>query len=261
MGKYFDDIHASWQSQLEGAPCELTDSKEVSEARSSAVDFDGFVALGDALSKQLRYREAAQAYTSALGLRPDDLSVLRLRAGRYLSTLQLDGSCADLDRCLELGGDKLDILYRLGLCAYFNNEFDKAATNFKDCFPLCDDEMGIAVIYWHSLTAFRSAAVPELLEKYHSGMEVGHHTAYEKAVSVFSGAKTEENVLAELEDEAEDLEYVIALYGICDYLRHIGKNELAEALEDTILVRDGFWPCYAWLAAWNDRRRKEDTDT
>lgn len=253
MGKYFDDVHASWQSQLAGGECEVGDSGEVAAARAAATDYDGCVKLGKALSKQLRYREAAGAYSMALDWRPDDLGALRLRAGRYLSTLQCGKAQADLERCLALGADELDITYRLGLCAYFLRDYSCAMAHFESCMPLCDDEMGIAVIYWHTLCAYRLGVDPALLRRYHVGMEVGHHTAYEIAMSVCTGAKGVDEALAALDNQPEDLEYVIALYGICLFLGHSGEKAKAAAQMQRLLARDGFWPCYAYLAAWGDQ--------
>lgn len=243
---------AFWQSQLTGTPCEARDTAETAAARATARDYDGFIALGSALTQQRCYREAAEAYCCALAERPDDLTALRLRAGRYLSTLQCDKAESDLIRCLELGGEIIDIKYRMGLCSYFQQDYTAATRLFRECFPLCGDELGIALIYWHTLCAYRCGVQASLLAQYHAGMDVGHHTAYEKAVSVCAGILAEDEVLAELEYEADDLEYVTALYGICAYLRHQGKTEQSTSLIKKLFARSGFWPCYAWLAAWND---------
>lgn len=256
MGKHFDDVHALWQSQLTSKPCEVADSDQVKTARLAAKNYEGYVLLGDALSKQLRYREAAEAYSEALQIRPNELPALRLRAGRYLSTLQWDKARADLTRCLELGADRLDITYRLGLCAYLRQNYGEAMNFFEKCLPLCSDEMGIAVIYWHTLSAYRCGAETVLLGKYHTGMDIGHHTAYEKAMGICAGVSRAEDALEELENEPDDLEYVIVLYGVCGYLMHSGGREQSAELMENLLSRDGFWPCYAYLAAWNDGQRK-----
>ena len=155
MGKYFDDIHESWKSQLENMPEEVPDSEEVAAAISAAMDHNSFVALGNALTKQLKYRRAANAYSQALEFSPDNSGTLRLRAGRYVSTLQCEFAISDLEQCLILGEDELDIRYRLGLCRYFMGQYKEAIGQFELCIPLCDDEMGIAVIYWHTLSAYR----------------------------------------------------------------------------------------------------------
>ena len=252
MVKYFDDVHASWQSQLAGIAAEIDDSADVRTARKSVDTAEGLAALGDALSKQLRYREAAETYSDALRLKPDNLSLLRRRAGRYISTLQCAKALEDLERCMVMGGDRLDILYRIGLCRYLMHQYASAYEAFLACFELCDDEMGIAVMYWHTLCSYKLEHAAVLLEKYHSGMAVGHHTAYEKAVSVFAGAHSFDDTYREALNENNDLESVITLYGLCIYASFSEESGCAGRIMEQILQRDGFWPAYAYLAAWND---------
>lgn len=117
--------------------------------------------------------------------------------------------------------------------------------------PLCDEEMGIAVIYWHTLSAARAKKPPALLKDYHPGMAVGHHTAYEKAMQVWSGTTPLPAMLQMLEDEKDDLEYSIVLYGLLWY----PDCDEQECLHEKLLSRGGFWPSFAYLAAWNDRSR------
>ena len=80
--------------------------------------------------------------------------------------------------------------------------------------PLCDDEMGIAVLYWHTLSAARTEKAPMLLKYYRPDMAVGHHTAYEKSMQVWSGTTPLAAALEMLEREEDDLEYGITLYGL-----------------------------------------------
>ncbi len=84
--------------------------------------------------------------------------------------------------------------------------------------------MKIAVIYWNTLASYRAGICPELLEQYHSSMDVGHHMAYKTAVSVFSG----ESVWDEITVGEDSLDAVIILYGLSVYLDHIRKAEEAE---------------------------------
>ena len=207
--------------------------------------------LGNALSRQLRYREAIDAYTEALKCDPENLTALRLRAGRYLSTLQCGEAIRDFDRCLRLGGDRLDCLYRMGIAYYYAGDDAAAEKALESCVPLCDDEMAIAIIYWHTLSAARAGREPELLQYYCKELVVGHHTAYEKAMRVWAGQETPEGMLKQLELEEDDMEYDITLYGL---LKHPECGD-KEALLGKLLRRDGFWPCFAYLAAWNDKNR------
>ena len=252
MGEYFDDIHASCETELRGLPCGLEDSGKVAEIRATATNYDGYIALGKALSEQLRYRESADAYTSALLEKPGDMVALRLRAGRYLSSLQIEKAYVDFTRCLNMGGDELDIKYRLGLCDYYARNDSRAMEWLEACLPIADDEMGIAVIYWHTMCAYRSGKPASLLTAYHTGMEVGHHFAYEKAVRVCAGACSISEIIAQLKNKSEDLHYTITAYGLSLYLRQTGAEAEGQELLENVLARNGFWPCYAYLAAWND---------
>lgn len=252
----FDALHAGIESQVLGLPSGIPDSDAVRQARAQPPSAEHCAVLGKALSRQLRYREAIESYSVGLMLEQENLPLLRLRAGRYLTTLQSDRAIRDFERCLALGAEKLDCLYRMGLAYFYAGRCMDALAQWEACMPLCDDEMGIAVLYWHTLCSARAGKKPALLGQYHTGMAVGHHTAYEKAMRVWSGAAQWLPVLRELE-EADDLEYSIGVYGL---LWHPDcKNR--RSLREELLRRDGFWPNFAYLAAWNDARKTGSAPT
>lgn len=257
MGEFFDKPHTSWETELRGLPCKIADSAAVAAAKAGEKNYAGYIKLGKALSRQLRYREAAGAFSLALRERPEDLIALRLRAGQYLSTLQTEKAREDFENCLALGNEALDITYRLGLCAYYAGDYSHAMGQFEACLPLADDEMGVAILYWHTLCAYRSGRPASLLSAYHAGMEVGHHFAYEKAVRVCAGAGSLAEELTALGAEADDLHYTITAYALSWYLRQLGQETEGQALLRQVRSRDGFWPCYAYLAAWNDENRRK----
>lgn len=247
----FDECHAGIESQILNLSAGVQDSDEVLAARNQDHTADNLLVLGNALSRQLRYREAIEAYTKALELQPDNLLILRLRAGRYLTTLQNDLAIQNFEECLNLGADQLDCLYRIGLAHYYAGRYRKAAEIFKTCISLCDDEMGIAVIYWHTLSSRRAGMKQELLNMYHTDMAVGHHVSYEKAVQVWTGKTSLPIMLETLRLEKDDLEYCITMYGLICHPYCVEK----ELLQTELLRRDGFWPGFAYLAAWNDCAR------
>lgn len=249
MESPFDALHAGIESQILNLPAGIPNSQAIRQAKSLPDSVEKFCALGKALSRQLRYREAIDAYTEGVKLEPENLPLLRLRAGRYLTTLQSDPAIADFEKCLTLGAEKLDCLYRIGLAQYYAGRYEQAMEVFEGCMPLCDDEMGIAVLYWHTLSAARTEKAPMLLKYYRPDMAVGHHTAYEKAMRVWSGTMPLSAALEMLEREEDDLEYGITLYGL---LWHPDCAEKAR-LSQMLLRRDGFWPSFAYLAAWRDR--------
>ncbi len=59
-----------------------------------------------------------------------------------------------------------------------------------------------------------------------------------------------------LQQEESDLEYSMLAYGSFLWLRSSGEEEAADKLLRSILPRDSFWISYAYIAAWNDCRKK-----
>jgi tetratricopeptide (TPR) repeat protein len=250
--KPFLEIHAGPDSQLglsgSAAICTLPDTDKVKELRLT----NDYVALGKELKKSLRYREAALAYTEALEREPDNSEVLMLRGGMFLSTLQCAAAKKDYIHALECGADKMGVFYRLGLCAYYTGDYAAASDWFTRCYPLCDGEMGIAAIYWQSLSAYRNKGEMLLLKEYRDNMDVGHHTAYRYAVRVFLGTVSVDEAMRTIKDEKDGLEQVIEAYGVSVLLKHLGRDAESALLCNQVLKRDDWWIAYSYIAAWND---------
>ena len=85
MKGYFDDLCASKESQLYGAPCMVEDNKKVKELRQAIrgdpKNGELYIKLGDALSYQLRYTEAISAYTDAISKMPQSITGYQKRGG------------------------------------------------------------------------------------------------------------------------------------------------------------------------------------
>ena len=84
----FDIPHAGIESQVDKLPAGIPDSEAVEQAKAMPHSVEKYIALGKSLSRQLRYREAIDAYTEGLKMEPQNLLILRFRAGRYLTTLE-----------------------------------------------------------------------------------------------------------------------------------------------------------------------------
>lgn len=254
MGEFFADVHAMPDSQIENLPCTLKDSPEVLSLRQEE-SYDGLIRLAGALCYQLRYREAIPVYSAAIALQPDNRLAYRLRAPRYLNTLQPALALGDFLTCRTLGGDAVDLSYRMGLCLFLMGKYAWAMEEFSAAYTHSDEEMQIAEIYWHTLCAWRSGEPETMLAKYRAGMDVGHHFSYERVMALAAGYLKPTEFEELLQTENSDLEYSILAYGYTGYLEKNGKKEEAKALRDSILRRDGFWISYAYLAALNDKRR------
>ena len=245
-------MKASIESQLGNAFCAALDTEEMFWLRE-ADDYQSKLSLGNALAAQYRFRDAIDAYGEAMRIRADDPALYIRLGGAYLTLLRFDEAFDAYNRSIVLGADPKSAAYPLGVWHYLNGDYAAAAQYFADCLP-CDDEMKIAVIYWHTLCCFRANTEPFLLPDYHGGMDVGHHTAYLLAVSVFAGGVCADTALEELENEEDDLNYIVAAYGICRYLSVIGKAAESDFLMKKILSRNAVWPCISYLAAYTDGR-------
>ena len=137
----FDALHAGIESQILNLPAGIPDSEAVTQANALPDSIEKFLALGKAFSRQLRYRETIDAYTEGLKLESENLPLLRLRAGRYLTTLQSNPAIADFEKCLSLGVERLDCLYRIGLAHYYAGRYAQALETFENCMSLCDGEI------------------------------------------------------------------------------------------------------------------------
>ena len=268
MEAYFSDVRARWQDELLGdpdGPCPreaIADSQAVRACRGGD-GYDALIALGDALARQMRYREALAAARKAMALRPDAPEPLRRCAGRRLTLLRLDEAKADFLRCMALAGETPDVTYRLGLCCYLQNDHAAAQGWFVRCFAAAGEELGVAAIYWEALAAMRLGGQSALLPHYRTDMDVGHHAAYARAAAAMAGVMPMEALLGALGDEASDMDFAILAYGAAALLLRAGERARSGALRERVLQRDAEWPCFAWLAnrkeLWDQEGERCDT--
>ena len=258
MGKYFADVHASHESQLQNLPHGLADTDEILTCRAKPQTYETLLELADALCWQLRFREAIDALTQAVKLEPERMEAYRKRGPKYLDTLQFENALGDYMRCEQADGVSVMSRYRIGMAHYLMGQYDAAISAFSKSLALApqDDDMYIAALYWLVLSQLRAgkadAAQKTLQQHYRPDMYVGHHTAYEKAMRAAAGCARVEDVLAELDEEPDDLQYAMTAYGLYVLLESGGKTEKAAALQEKLLARSGFWLCFSFLAAYHD---------
>ena len=259
MGKYFADVHASHESQFRNLPHGLADTDEIRACRAKPRTYETLLELADALCWQLRFREAIDALTQAIALEPARMDAYRRRGPKYLDTLQFERALTDYTRCEQADGVSVMSRYRIGMARYLMRKYQAAIAAFSDSLAIApqDDDMYIADVYWLVLSQLRAGKTDEaqktLQQHYRPDMYVGHHTAYEKAMRVAAGAVPMEDMLAELDAEEDDLQFAMTAYGLCVLLETHGETEKADALREKLLVRDGFWFCFSYLAAYTDR--------
>ena len=248
---FFSNNHAMPDSQLSGLHCLVPDDPATAEARRGD-SFASKKALARALDFQLRYRESIGVYDALIAERPGDIQLIRTRAARCISTLQLQKAIGDLRMCRASGMEEGDIGYRLGIAYYLAGEYPSAMRETAAYFGGVSDEMGIAAMYWNTLAAWRCGEEPELLPFYYAGMKAGHHTAYERVMALAAGALSESAFLGTMCRETSDLEYAMLAYGYARWLIWSGRGKKARQFLESIVKRDNFWIAYGYLAAWND---------
>lgn len=241
---------ASLESQLGNEPCAVCDTEDIFWLRE-ADDYQSKFQLGSALAAQYRFRDAVETYETALSIRTDDWRLWYSLSGANLTLRRFEQANSGYRRCLALGAPEKTVAYPIGVACYLQREYRDAATWFEKCLP-CGDEMAIAVIYWHTLNAYRANLAPALLGDFRYDMDVGHHTAYQLAVSVFRREMDWETLDAKLADECDALNYVIAMYGLCGYLDFRGRRSDSKERLEQLLKRESVWPCISYLAAWGD---------
>ena len=263
MGKYFADVHASHESQLQNLPHGLADTDEILACRAKPQTYETLLELADALCWQLRFREAIDALTQAVKLEPERMEAYRKRGPKYLDTLQFERALADYTRCEQADGMSIESRYRIGMAHYLMRKYDDAIRAFAESLAIApqDDDMYIADVYWLVLSQLCAEKADEaqktLQQHYRPDMYVGHHTAYEKAMRAAAGYASMD-ILAELDAEPDDLQYAMTAYGLCVLLQAHDEKEKADALREKLLKRDGFWFCFSYLAAYHDQTKNRD---
>ena len=261
MGKYFADVHASHESQLQNLPHGLADTDEILACRAKPQTYENILELADALCWQLRFREAIDALTQAVKLEPERMEAYRKRGPKYLDTLQFEQALTDYTHCEQADGVSVMSRYRIGMAHYLMGKYGDAICAFSDSLAIApqDDDMYIADVYWLVLSQLRAgkadAAQKTLRQHYRPDMYVGHHTAYEKAMRAAAGYASMD-ILAELDAEPDDLQYAMTAYGLCVLLQAHDEKEKADALREKLLKRDGFWFCFSYLAAYHDQTKE-----
>ena len=242
--------YASLESQLGNAPCLCEDTEEMFWLRESD-DYESRVKLGNLLAGQYRFREALDAYRTAERIRADDPMLFIRLGGAYLTLRLFDEAQRAYEKSLSLGGDEKSVAYPMGVWYYLQGKYQQAADSVAKVLP-CGGEMEIAILYWNALCCMRGNLTDNLLPTYRDDMQVGHHTAYRSAVEVFLGKRAAEEVLRLAEQDRNDLDAVVLMYGIAIYLEHCGKKTEVEAVIKSLLCRESVWPSISYLAAWND---------
>ena len=256
--RLISDIHSTAERELFcfDKSLSVADDENVRAKRAELVlgDRQSLLALGDALAFQMRYNEALEYYEKARSAFPDDYDCHRRCGARYLSVLNIDAAEREVLWCLSRTDDKLDILYRLALCAYYKGDYAKARDGFFECYALCESngEMYVAVLYWHIQCLVRlDEDINPALGRYTEELDGGHHVGYMRTVKLFlhDGASNADTIC---EDE---LNLSIYRYGYYAYLLYKGQKQDAVRELEGVLGLNTYFSSFAYLGAFSEKAR------
>lgn len=253
----FGTVHESYFSQFADAPALVGDDEATALARYEATKSptpENLLTLAGALCFQLRYKDAAEVYRRILRDAPDNYAAKRKLALCMLKTRDFATARKLLADCDAANPDSLDVVYRQGLCEFYDGDFERAAHYFEKCYPLSEDngDMYIATIYWHALSLVRcNGNVAEAMNRYNPDIKIGHHLGYLLTCKLFSGEDTLAN-LTETTAHADEMTRTILLYGVYHFEKMRAKRTAARAALSEMLSLDTYWGSFAWIAAYGD---------
>ena len=145
------------------------------------------------------------------------------------------------------------LAFYFGFREYLTGNYRAAAERFRDVLPT-DGENTVSAVYWHTLSSVRAGTAPDLLDEVKPEMQAGYHTAYLRALDLFRGTVSEEDLRREAEEERNDLNAAILFNSLSVFWEGRGDRIRAGELRRQTLERESVWPCTASLAARRDER-------
>ena len=160
-----------------------------------------------ALAAASRHKDAIPACSESLRLGPDNAEALRDRGHYYLNLGQVEPALADLTKAAGLARTDRGVYYHLGVAYYLKGDFGRAATAYQSCL---DNSTGadtiecIAWLYPSLARAGRKQEAAAVLDRVQVDPSItGHPAWYLDRLLLFKGARTEEQVAANLTAEGE----------------------------------------------------------
>ena len=258
------DTTASKASQVQFARSALPLSEEVQElAARIAAEPDSselWMQKGLALSKQMLFREAIEAYSMGLARNPFHALLYRHRGHRYISVRCFEQAAADLEMATRLDPKNWDSWYHLGLAYYLLGEYENAAKVYESCLNASrDDADRVAVIDWYWMTCKRlgrEERADQLLEMVREDTDPGENASYLRRILMYKGLIRPEELMDIEGAPFPELELVTQGYGLANYYHLNGDEEKCDALLRQILGAKQFWAAFGYLAALVDAKSK-----
>ncbi|NJD09908.1 MAG: hypothetical protein FIB01_05495 [Gemmatimonadetes bacterium] len=233
-------------------------------------DIELLIAAARARRNSWHYRDEIALYAKVIGMAPDDWRPYRFRGHRYISVREFENAIADLEKARGLARFNWDTSYHLGLAYFVSGRFDDAAAEWLRCIGLGNDAGAraadsetfrscarnssdpgsrVAMTEWAARALIRSgraADAEQLARTIPDGLEVGENLSYYTDLLFARGARTADQILAQVSDSTYRLETVG--YGIAT--RYLAAGDTAAAMQlFRQIAADPWWPGFGRIAA------------
>jgi tetratricopeptide (TPR) repeat protein len=233
---------------------------------------DAAIWFGRRLAYLGRYRDAINAFTTAIEKHPRSYRLLRHRGHRYITIRKFDEAIADLSRAAELmqgvpdelepdgqpnakniprSTDHSNVWYHLALAHYLKGDFAKAA----DCWqksvhlPRVNADIKVSSGYWLYLSLRRCgehARANRVLDSIGFKMPVIENHAYHRLLLMFKGSIAPGEVRESAGDDA--IADATVGYGIA-VLKLLNGNEQAAREGFAKVLKTENWAAFGFIAA------------
>ena len=159
-------------------------TKKIREEFNKNSSLENKIKLAKALLYQLRYRSASIIYEEIIK-ESEELEHLKKLALCYLKTREYEKARNIYKKLNELDDDKLYVNYHLMLVNIYLKNYELVSEIAYKTYELSknNDEMYIAILYWHLVSLYKLDKDPLiLLDFYKSNLFIGHHKGYDLAV-------------------------------------------------------------------------------
>jgi tetratricopeptide (TPR) repeat protein len=210
-----------------------------------------------ALAAASRHKEAIPACTESLRLRPDNAGALRDRGHYYLNLGQVEPALADLTKAAKLDPSDRGVDYHLGVAYYLKGDFPRAAAAYQSCLDHskgADTIECLAWLYPSLVRAERKNEAAALLDRVQDDPSItGHPAWYLDRLLLFKGARTEEQVAANLNAEGglsmSSIGYSLGLWHLLNGRRQRAREYFEKA------VATNFTPAWGYRCSEAELKR------
>ena len=107
------------------------------------MEIDDLIAEGQRLLSQMKFEEAAAAFSDAVAADPGNPLLLASRGAALIALGRHDEAFADFDRAVALAPDSPRLYYRRGMGRMAQNDFEAAVADFSKAIDL-DHQYAVA---------------------------------------------------------------------------------------------------------------------